>query len=188
MSSGLFQANFTNSTTIMIALIVLVLAVGLMVLLFARSSLQKREREGRVRERMLEMEREAQFAAAADRVPVARNPAEIAQQIASLLREYLSIQVLAVYAGRASDSTLANVLSLPDQEGSLAPNSGLPASLPASLLSEHSRPAVVRLAAIVGPSPPVASIPEEPPAGDNEEPPSDPVVTTEEHTKRCGRL
>ena len=59
MSSALFQSNFTNSTTIVIALVVLVMAVGLMILLFARSSIQKREREGRVRERMLEMEREA---------------------------------------------------------------------------------------------------------------------------------
>ena len=48
MSSAFIQAGFSNSTTI-VALIVLVVAVGLMVFLFARSSTQRREREGRVR-------------------------------------------------------------------------------------------------------------------------------------------
>src|SRR5258706_8274309 len=61
MSSAFIQAGL--STTVVIALIVLVIAVGLMAFLFARSSAQRREREGRVRERMLEMEREAQFSA-----------------------------------------------------------------------------------------------------------------------------
>ena len=144
MSSALFQANFTNSTTIVIALVVLVMAIGLMLLLFARSSIQKREREGRVRDRMLEMERESQFSAAADRVPIARNAADIATQIAQLLREYLSIDVLAVYVGRAGDGSFPDVLSLSDRE------TGLPASLPASVLSEHLRPGVVRLSAISG--------------------------------------
>jgi len=97
MSSGFIQNILSNSTTIVIALIVLVLAVGLMVFLFARSSVQRRERQTRVRERMVEMEREAEFAGAADRVPITRDPGEVAQHIASLLREYVSMSVLAVY-------------------------------------------------------------------------------------------
>lgn len=174
MSSALIQSSFTNSTTIVIALIVLVLAIGLMVLLFARSSVQKREREGRVRERMLEMEREGQFAAAADRVPISRNAPAVAQQIAQLLQEYLSIEVLAVYSGRASDSTLSDVLSFSDQKA-IGTDSGLPASVPTSLLSEHPRPAVARLAAIVGDPPAVASVPEEPQTETSEpqDPPAD---------------
>jgi len=156
MSSALFQSNFTNSTTIVIALVVLVMAVGLMILLFARSSIQKREREGRVRERMLEMEREGQFASAADRVPNSRYPVDIAIQITKLLREYLAIQVLAVYAGRRDDASLSDVLSSADQNA-FGINSGLPASVPASLFSD-SRPAVVRLAVITGqPSEPASA-------------------------------
>ena len=150
MSSALLQANFTNSTTIAIALIVLVLAVGLMVLLFARSNIQKREREGRVRERMLEMEREAQFAAAADQVPIARHPGNIALQIANLLRDYLSIRVLAIYAGAAYDSAIDDVLAGENQRVTGGLKSGMPASVPASLLAEYSRPAVVRLSVITG--------------------------------------
>lgn len=180
MSTALFQANFSNSTTIVIALFVLVLAVGLMVLLFARSSMQKRERDGRVRERMLEMEREAQFAAAVDRVPTARNPAVVAFQIAKLLREYLSIQVLAVYAGRPGDSVLVDVLVRPDQQSATPSGSGLPASVPVSLLSDYSRPAVVRLAVITGQPNNEVPIVEEHPVEKIEEPPSFPAQNTDD--------
>jgi GAF domain-containing protein len=184
MSSALFQANFTNSTTIMIALIVLVLAVGLMVLLFARSSIQKREREGRVRERMLEMENEAQFAAAADRVPTSRNPSDVAVQITKLLREYLSIQVLAVYAGHKNDLLLSDVLLSSDRDAFAPSGSGLPASVPSTLLSANSRPAVVRRADITGPALPPGSVVDKPQADQNEEPSS--VTTENTNTKPSG--
>lgn len=176
MLSALIQSSFNSSTAIVIALIVLVLAVGLMVFLFARSSAQRREREARVRERMLEMEREAQFAAAADRVPISRNPPDVALHIARLLREYMSMHVLAVYAGRAADSGLSDVLSSSDQEAVGASDSGLPATVPASLLTEHTRPAVVSLSVIVGQSPSSAFVAEEPAAQKTEEPPSAPAA------------
>ena len=167
MSSALFQSSFP--TTIVIVLLVLLLAAGVMILLFARSGLLKRERDGHARERIFEMEREAQFAAAADLVPPTRNPADIAVQIARLLREYLSIQVLAVYAGRASDPVLRNVLAA-EQDGVAASDFSLPASVPASLLSQHSRPAVVRLAAITGRTSPSTSVTTEPRVEKTEEP------------------
>lgn len=165
MSSALFQSSF--STTIVIVLIVLFLAAVVMLVLYVRSNMQKREQDGRARERILGMEREAQFAAAADRVLPARNPGDIALQIAGLLREYLSIQVLAVYAGRSSDSELRNVLAPGETSVS---DFGLPASVPASLLAQHSRPAVVRLAAITGQTAPCASITTDPRADETEEP------------------
>ena len=168
MSFAFIQTTMSNSTTIAIALAVLVLAVGLMIFLFARSSIQRREREGRVRERMLEMEREAQFAAAADRVSITRNPTAVAQQIASLLSEYISMSVLAVYSGRLSDRSFRDLLSSVERSGS-----GLPDSVPASSLMEHAQPAIVRLATITGlesagvsvpAEPAIALLPEEPPA------------------------
>jgi GAF domain-containing protein len=160
MSSVLIQTILNSSATIVIALVVLVLAVGLMVFLFARSSVQRRGREARVRERMLEMEREGQFASAADRVPISRNPADVAVQIARLLREYLSMPVLAVYAGRSTDAGLSDVLSSGDTEAVEAAASGLPASVPTSLLIEHTRPGVVRLAVITGQQAPGAHVAE----------------------------
>jgi GAF domain-containing protein len=162
MFAALIQTNVTNSTTMTIALIVLVLAVGLMVFLFARSSVQRREREAQVRERMSEMEREAQFAAAADRVPITRNPGYAALQIATLLREYTSMRVLAVYAGGASDPLLSDVLARADHEGGSPSDSDLPASVPAALLSQQSRPAVVSLSTIAGQSSRGAAVSDEP--------------------------
>ncbi len=178
MSCALIQTSFNSSTTIVIAMmIVLVLAVGLMVFLFARSSAQRREREVHVRERMLEMEREAQFEGAADRVPMSRTPADIAGHIARLLPEYLPMRVLAVYAGLPGDPGLSNVLTGTFHDGVGSSNSGLPASLPASLLAEHQRPVVVSLVAIGGhPSSNAAAVEErqvraeEPPANDAEAP------------------
>jgi GAF domain-containing protein len=172
MSSAFIQAGFTNSTMFVIALIVLVLAVGLMAFLFVRSSAQRREREGRVRERMLEMEREAQFAAAADRVPISRKPADVAQHIARLLHEYISMSVLAVYSGRASDASLSDVLSS-GRTAAETPGSGLPNFVPTSSLTENPRPAIVKLAAITGLesayvtaplAPAITLVPEGPPA------------------------
>ena len=157
MSFAFIQTTMSNSTTITIALAVLVLAVGLMIFLFARSSIQRREREGRVRERMLEMEREAQFAAAADRVPITRNPTAVAQQITSLLSEYISMSVLAVYSGHLSDRSFRDLLSSVEGSGS-----GLPDSVSASSLMEHARPAIVRLATITGLESGDVSVPAEP--------------------------
>ena len=162
MFAALIQTNLTNSTTMTLALIVLVLAVGLMVFLFARSSVQRREREAQVRERMSEMEREAQFAAAADRVPITRNPGYAALQIATLLREYTSMRVLAVYAGGASDPLLSDVLARADHEGGSPSDSDLPASVPAALLSQQSRPAVVSLSTIAEQSSRGAAVSDEP--------------------------
>lgn len=166
MSSALFQSSF--STTVVIVLIVLLLASAVMILLYVRSNMQKREQDGRARERILDMEREAQFAAASDRVAPARNPAEIALQIAGLLREYLSIQVLAVYAGRSSDSELRSVLAPGETSVS---DFGMPASVPASLLAQHPRPAVARLATITGQTTPGVPVVAEAPAEKTEEPP-----------------
>ena len=149
MPSELVQTNLNSPATIVIALIVLVLAVGVMAFLFVRSSAQRREREARVRKRLLEMESEAQFAAAADRVPVSRRPAEVAASIAGLAGEYLSLSVLAVYAGREGDESLSDVLSSSLNKEPGRSLSELPASVPASLLQERVRPSVAPLAVIV---------------------------------------
>ena len=173
MSSALFQPT-VNSSTMVIALIVLVLAVGVMVFLFVRSTAQRREREERVRERMLEMEREAQFAAAADRVPISRDPADVAREIARLLREHISMSVLAFYSGRASDSRLSDVLSSGNTESADAWGSGLPGSVPASSLPEHAQPAIVRLSTITGLQSPGVPVPvEQAIAQPTEEPPDE---------------
>lgn len=144
MSSALFQPSLGSSSTIVIAVIVLVMAVGLMLFLFARSSMQRRESEAHMRDQMLEMERVAQFAAAAERVPISRRPFEVARQIASLLRDHISISVLAIYAGNSASQTLSDAMASSDSDDAHRSDSSLPASIPASLVAEHQRPAMVR--------------------------------------------
>ena len=143
MSPAFFQSSLGSSSTIVIAAIVLVMAVGLALFLFARSSMQRRESEGHMRDQMLEMERDAHFAAAAERIPISRRPVEVAREIANLLREHISLSVLAIYAGSSTSQTLADAMASSDTDNA-KPDSSLPPSIPASLLSEHHRPAMVR--------------------------------------------
>ncbi|MFY9555106.1 MAG: GAF domain-containing protein [Blastocatellia bacterium] len=149
MQAALAQTNLNSSATLIVAIVVLVLALALMAFLFLRSNVRRREREERVRNRLLEMEREAQFASAADRVRHLRQPAGILTELAGLLREYIPIQVLAVYAGRAGGANLSDVTRETDPKESLPPRQiELPALIPAPL-EQRARPAVTRLAAFV---------------------------------------
>ncbi|MEK6325755.1 MAG: GAF domain-containing protein [Acidobacteriota bacterium] len=159
MPAELVQINFNSTATIVVAIVVLLLGIALMGFLFMRSNVGRREREARVRERLLEMEREAQFASAAELVPISRQPAEVAAHIAGLFREYMSIPVLAVYAGHQTEMSLSDV----SPEGATgALSMSLPASVPASLLREHARPAVVKLATIASQEPDISAVLDEP--------------------------
>jgi PAS domain S-box-containing protein len=147
MPADLVQISLNSTATIVIAFVVLVLAVAVLAFLFVRSGVQRRSREPRVRERLLEMEREAQFASAAGLVPISRQPAEVAANIAGLLREYLSLQVVAVYAAHATEATLSNV-SGENEAASQSLLVTLPPSVPTSLLTENPWPVVVNVATI----------------------------------------
>lgn len=151
MSPDLVQTTLNSTAMVIIAIVILVLAVALLAFLFVRSSVQRRERESRVRERLLEMEREAQFASAAGRVPISRHPAEVAEHITVLLREYLSLQVLGVYAGHETENSLSNV-SEASETSSKSLWMSLPATVPTSLLRESVGPAIVKLATILPPA------------------------------------
>ena len=169
MSADLVQISLNSTTMIVIAIVVLVLAIALLAFLFVRSNLQKRSREPRVRERLLEMEREAQFASAAGLVPISRHPAEVAANIASLLREYLSLQVVAVYAGHATEASLSNV-SGDNETTSQSLLMTLPPSVPTSLLTKNPWPAVVNVATIAPPESASSSAIEVPAHDQSEQP------------------
>jgi GAF domain-containing protein len=142
MLSELIPISLNSTATIVILIVILMLAAALLIFLLAMSSRKRREREARVRERMLEMEGEAKFEAAADRVPISRHPAEVAQRIDGLFREHLSMRLLAVYAAKETEDNLIDVRG----EGSAdeqALSRPMPPSVPASLLTEHSGPAIV---------------------------------------------
>jgi GAF domain-containing protein len=147
MSPALIQDGFNSSAILLIILVIFVLAIGLMIFLFVRSSRQQTEREGHVRGRMFEMEREAHFAGAADRVPISRSPAEVAREIARLLGEYLALPVLGIYAINSSRTELSDLLGSNSADTSKT-TSRAPSSLPVSLLKDQNRPAIVSLSSL----------------------------------------
>lgn len=149
MPSGLLQSSLANPLTIIVVIIVLILIIGVVVFLVLRSRARQQQQDTVARERLLEMERASQFGAAADQVMHSHNPAEVASDISDLFRDHLSMRVMAIYAGRETDTTLIDILGAVTSTGELV-NSNREAQLPgfvdASLLQETTRPSVVELA------------------------------------------
>src|SRR6266404_6394470 len=149
MPSGLLQSSFANPLTVIVVIIALILIVGVVVFLVLRSRARQQQQDTVARERLLEMERASQFGAAADQVMHSHNPAEVASDIPDLFRDHLSMRVMAIYAGRETDTTLIDILSaITSTEGSANSKreAQLPAFVDASLLQETTRPSVVELA------------------------------------------
>jgi len=148
----MFGVIQSGSSTLVIVIVVVgavlaVIAFG--IFLFARWRSGRQVQEARMRERLIEMEREAQFASATDRVPYSRDPQDIASHIASLFGEYFSIQVGAVYAGRESDLNLSDVLKTANNGGDADSGANFPSSVSASLLNNHSRSAIIKLSSLI---------------------------------------
>ncbi|HKA19476.1 MAG TPA: GAF domain-containing protein [Blastocatellia bacterium] len=160
----LMQDGFIGSAIVLFALLGLVIAFGLLAFLFIRSSRQRREQEGHVRDRMLEMEREAHFAGAADRVPISRDPADVAREMSRLLGEYLSLPVFGIYAINASRTKLYDLLQSGKTQNSTA--SIAPYSLPATLLQDQSQPAIRSLSSLAGRESPGVAVTVDPTNGE----------------------
>jgi GAF domain-containing protein len=154
MPSGLIQTTLANPVTVAAAIIVLVLLIAMLVFLVLRARARRQEHDVLARERLLEMERVSQFAAAADQIKHSHNPAEVGLAVADIFRDYLSMPVLAVYVGRESDTNLIDVLSGDDTSTAGSSHATretrLPGSIDASLFPAAARPSSVKLAAIVG--------------------------------------
>jgi hypothetical protein len=122
---------------LIIAAVVAVLFIALLLILLVRLFKRKSDRRGAAQDDRVAQEREWQFAAAAEQLSYLKDPSEVAKEISLLLREFLSMNVLAVYAGRHRDERILNVLAegeSPDRKVSQSLQS-LPASFPA-LMSE----------------------------------------------------
>jgi GAF domain-containing protein len=118
---------------------------------------------------MLDMEGEARFEAAADRVPISRDPAEVTEQISDIFKEHLSMRVLAVYAGQETEESLLDVSrqSAAEEPGR---SKSLSASVPSSMLREYPGPAIVNRSTITSGEPAT-------PAGADAAPGIDPGAT-----------
>src|SRR5437868_15502675 len=100
-----------NPIVIIIAIALLsLLFITIVILLLVRSRRGAGEREDHMRAELVEMEREHQFADAAEQLPFARNAAAAAQEAAQVYREYIGLPVLAIYAGREQEARLKSSL------------------------------------------------------------------------------
>lgn len=150
MPSELIQISLTSPLILAIAILGLLLLIGILLLFMVQSRTRRQEQEELARARLIEMERISQFVSAADRVRHSHNPADVASEIASLLKEHLSMPVLAVYAGRESDAVLMNVLATasPSLDTKSLSIANAPSSVESSLVHSTPRPRSVNLAAL----------------------------------------
>src|ERR1041385_4339034 len=100
MSGESTQSLLNNPTAIAIAVLAGLILIALVIFFILRSRRGKGKNEGRIQSELVEMERENQFAAAAEQMPYFKDAGAAARETAILFREYLSMPILAIYAGR----------------------------------------------------------------------------------------
>src|SRR6185295_2176101 len=183
ITAELMQMNLSGATVMLVAGVALLMIV-MIILLLVRSGAGRREREARMRARLIEMEREAQFTAAADRVPQSRHAVDVATHISSLFREHLSIPVLAVYARHECDAQFINVLAQDQSSSAL----DLPAAIPATLWPANGQVSVESLASITGSASTGNTIGEQPAVAVESENPNDENLEPERITARLEPL
>ncbi|MEN3332123.1 MAG: hypothetical protein V7641_1488 [Blastocatellia bacterium] len=151
MSREMLQGLLHNPIIIAIA-ILSVLFITIIILLLVRSRRGTGEREDHVRAELVEMEREHQFAAAAEQVPFARAAAAAAQEAAQVFREHIGLPVLAIYAGREQAERLKNILPKEESGGGQtgALKALLPESLKANVLGNFWKPQQTKLGFFTG--------------------------------------
>ena len=137
---------------ILAGLVVLVLVLAWALL---RGRKGKAVNDAHIRSELLSMERENQFSYAVSQVEFQDSPQLVASHIASLCREYLSLPVFRIYAGRESDNDFTNILPKSGDAivtNDLAQSSALPASLPATLALGYTRPQAININVLIGPA------------------------------------
>src|SRR5205085_5280093 len=143
------QSLLRNPIFLIAVLAIVLLVFALLIWLLVRRGKGKREAD--LRAELVEMEREHQFAAAADQLPFLRDAAAAAQEVAQTFREYLGLSLVAVYAGREKDEQLKNVLAAEAGDGQ-APglHDSLPETLNANSLGNFWKPQQTKLGFFTG--------------------------------------
>ena len=95
----LMQRYLNDPIALGVAAAVAVVLMVLIVLFLARRARKKRARGEHNQQQFASMEREAHFSSAADHTPYQKDAAQIANDIARLFQEDLSVPVVAIYAG-----------------------------------------------------------------------------------------
>lgn len=148
------QNFFSNPFWIIIALIAIAGLICIAAFFFLRSRRNASHNEEHLQSQLLEMEHENQFAVAVEHLPYFKDAAAASKEIASLFREYLSMPVLAIYAGREGEPKHSNILakgsnSFERQTDSLLLRS-MPASIASSSVTRYWGPQVEKLSALSG--------------------------------------
>jgi GAF domain-containing protein len=125
-------------------------AVAVLLLLFliwvwVRSRRRRRADDQAQHGELTAGEHRDQFLAAAESLPFASDPAEIARDIAGLFRDHLSIRVLALFAGAESSNQLENIMlrALHGEERAPELEALLPRTISADVLDAYKRPQLV---------------------------------------------
>ncbi|HJQ25838.1 MAG TPA: GAF domain-containing protein [Blastocatellia bacterium] len=146
------QSLLRNPIFLIAVVAIVLLVLALIIWLLARRG--KGKREDNLRAELVEMEREHQFAAAADQLPFMRDARAAAEEIAQAFREYLGLPLVAAYAGREKDPQLNNVLPADANDGQ-APGlaAALPEALNANTLGNFWKPQQTKLGFFTGEMP-----------------------------------
>ncbi len=133
---------------------VIIIILGIVAFFIFRSRARKRDDDKRMQAEFAAIDREAQFAAAADQTGYQKDPDELTRSISMLFREYLSMPVIGIYAGREGSESIERISpkspSPFDTLDEAVGISEIPASLPASTIPQIRVPQITGLSSIVG--------------------------------------
>lgn len=139
--------------------IIIVGVIATVIYLMLRSRSRKQD-DKRTQSEFATMEREAQFAAAAEQTGYQKDPGELIRSISILFRDQLSMPVLGVYAGREGEPSIERVSTESrspfDTMSDSVSNAEVPAALPSSAIPQGQRPQVANLSSVVGSNYPAA--------------------------------
>lgn len=139
-----------------IAAAVAVILLISIVWLVLRSRKGKSDKESHIREKLVALERETQFASAVEQTRFQDDPESVAREIAGVFTDYLALPVVAIYAGREGDDKLKNILPSKDAAKDEGPGrtqvSALPDEVASSVTRKYSQPQLARSRAFL-PSP-----------------------------------
>jgi GAF domain-containing protein len=135
---------------------VVIIIFGVIAYLIFRSRTRKRGDDRRMQAEFAAIDRETQFAAAAEQIGYQKDPDELTRAISQMFREHLSMPVIGIYAGREGSESIERISpKSPSPFDTLDESVGvseIPASLPASAVPQVRAPQVTTLNSIFGPS------------------------------------
>src|SRR5689334_6226676 len=134
--SDLIGKYLSNPLVIGIAVALIVIIVLIVIFLIFRKGRGGKVAEDKVRSELVALERESQFAQAVDQIPFQDTPEAVAEQVATVFKDYLGMPVFKIYAGHDNDAEFSNILPK-EKSGAyvtndLAITSTLPSMIPAN--------------------------------------------------------